>query len=192
MFVSGLVDEAAEFRASPPHAKEQRQGIFQAMGLRELGPVLDHPGDPQARALALDAVVLHHRQYVQSQLKWIRAKVLPRSTPVYALDATAPERWNDDVLTPALLVARAFVAGSPLPANAPPLANTQPPAPGDSLTSRTCDVCEGVTVIGQVTWAAHERSKGHRARVKRAREAAAEAAPDAASSSAKRADAAMD
>src|SRR5271169_3198323 len=52
------------------------------------------------------------RQYVKTQLKWIKFKLLPLAhslgtthMPIYILDATDPTQWQTKVLVPALAAA---------------------------------------------------------------------------------------
>jgi tRNA dimethylallyltransferase len=191
MLAQGLLDEAREFLRTVPPGEQASQGVFQAMGLRELAPMLARDdggggggGEEQprrdvaeVREACVQMLVTHHRQYVQRQLKWIRARVLPRQVPVFALDTTAPHEWQRDVLGPALAIAQAFLrpgpglAGAALPA---PANTSRRPGGGTAGREvlRNCDLCGGRPIMGEQAWAAHEQSRAHRRHSKRPKPAA--------------------
>jgi tRNA dimethylallyltransferase len=90
------------------------------LGYPEFVPVIEaqEKDVEKARTEAIEAMKVNTRQYVKSQLKWIKFKLLPLAhnlgtnhMPIYILDATDPTQWNTKVLSPALLVA----TGAPPP-----------------------------------------------------------------------------
>ena len=85
------------------------------VGYPEFVPVMEanEKDVDRARKQAIDAMKASTRQYIKAQLKWINNKLLPlanrltpRHMPIYILDATDPERWDQNVLTPALRAAK--------------------------------------------------------------------------------------
>jgi tRNA dimethylallyltransferase len=90
------------------------------VGYPEFVPVIEaHENDvDKARQQAIEAMKVSTRQYVKTQLKWIKSKLLPlahnlgtKHMPIYILDATDPTQWSTKVLRPALTAA----TGPPLP-----------------------------------------------------------------------------
>ncbi|KAJ3350524.1 hypothetical protein GGF32_004807 [Allomyces javanicus] len=119
------------------------------------------------------------RQYARRQLQWLRNKLVPRlrgdGAPVYLLDASDPAEFATRALDPATTIARAFLAGTPLPDpaavfpdQAAALRATAPPS--QTWQVFRCDVCDR-DLRGDAEWDAHRQSRAHRALLKRKRKA---------------------
>ncbi|KAJ3368111.1 hypothetical protein GGF31_006819 [Allomyces arbusculus] len=119
------------------------------------------------------------RQYARRQLQWLRNKLVPRlrrdGAPVYLLDASDPIQFASRALDPATNIARAFLAGTPLPDPATifpdqdeALRVTAPPS--QTWQVFRCDVCDR-DFRGDAEWDAHRKSRAHRALLKRKRKA---------------------
>jgi tRNA dimethylallyltransferase len=116
------------------------------------------------RKEAIDLIKLHTKQYVKSQIAWINLKFLPEclslgsKMPVYILDATDLSTWSENVLSPAISIAKgsplvmtltvAFLERQPLPSpisifpKAEELLNpVRSNTPPDQWRHWTCDLC---------------------------------------------------
>ena len=187
MLAQGLVAEVRDFVAQVPPGRDMTKGIFQAMGWRELEPLVALP--PHALTLpenqpllneGKERLVTHHRQYVRKQLKWIRRRILPRNVPVFAIDttrATEEGRFDPLVFEPALAVTQALLAkpdaaplAMPFPASPHALAVLSNTSRDESVTKHEkrlipCDVC-GASFVSMEVFEQHVKGRRHRDRVK--------------------------
>lgn len=173
MMSQGLVEEAEAFISQHPWTRgDIGKGVFQAIGFRELEPLISDRHNAQKHDECVEALVIKHRQYVKSQLKWIKNRILTRSVPVNKLDATDLTKWMDNVQKPALAIAAAFLverkSTQEINSNHP-VANKVDSPLRDTKTARNCDVCGGKTLMGNEQWEKHVRGRSHRRAVEVAR-----------------------
>jgi tRNA dimethylallyltransferase len=83
--------------------------------------------------------------------------------PVYGLDATDPNLWNECVLEPAVQIVKSYLEGRK-PAEVEPLPVIEQPVKND-LISHHCDVCDRI-FIGDIQWNDHLHSRKHRKMLK--------------------------
>jgi len=171
MMENGLPREAEEFiKEYGGDLEQHKKGVFQAIGFRELAEVLADPLDLSKRERCIELLTIRHRQYVKSQLKWIRNRILPRTVPVHALDATDPSGWEANVLVPALDISRRFLSVDVDLAALQkdhPVSNLVNVPVKDTKSARTCDICGGRTLVGVEQWEKHVRGRSHRKNLER-------------------------
>eukprot|EP00058_Branchiostoma_floridae_P024423 XP_002609913.1 hypothetical protein BRAFLDRAFT_125981 [Branchiostoma floridae] len=86
---------------------------------------------------------------------------------VFQVDSTHyPDRWEEDVLQPALSIVQAYVQGKDPPVCPVPY---EEPRPVDRHTAYTCEVCGGRIITGQLSWEAHVASRSHQRKARRQR-----------------------
>lgn len=147
MFKTGLEREVDDFMRENEETNMKR-GVFQAIGIR------NH-----------DQLVVHHRQYVKSQLKWIRKRILPRTVPVHQLSFAKREEWDDKVGRVGLDIARAFLNGDDGALQQHKTCNTtgtENAHQADTKIARTCEVCGNRVLVGDDAWNKHIDGRSHR------------------------------
>lgn len=177
MLARGLLAEIAEFKAAATSAGQTsfERGIHQAIGVREFWPICGTAAaeeeDPAALAAATDAMKRNTRKYARQQVRWIRNRLERGGVRLVRLALGADtSRWNVDVLEPALLSARAFLAETAVPGvstGAAAAAAAASAVPGSysvgQWQNRVCDLCGGRVLHGEHEWAAHIKSNHHKA-----------------------------
>lgn len=200
MLATGLVEEIKTLRthvkAHPPprvgtsdsdEEADASVGILQAIGYKEFQPYFDaleaaeslsdHDGVPRPDVDAVlrecvEQLNIATRQYARRQLSWIRNKFVTKNIPVYEVDSSDVELWDERVARPAIEIAKRFLAGEPL---APAYKSVQEQRPdaarGRSLAAKfaenECEICGGRKFLGETQWREHLASKGHKYHVKR-------------------------
>jgi tRNA dimethylallyltransferase len=182
MVEAGLLDEVRTLRrrfVAAGVAPDPSRGIWQAIGGKELLPLLDAEGEDavrRAEAAAVDAVVQRTLQYARKQEQWVRQRLLGR---VLLYELVMPESGAEDAavreaartifdlvssgLEPpqdvcalglgATLRRHAVqVDGAGFLGHRAPLTRTE---------VHSCTVC-GVVAQGDASWAAHVHSRRHR------------------------------
>lgn len=121
MLEAGLINELKEFhkdynksqveKGLPPDHYEH--GIFQSIGFKEFHEYLKVETKRQEtlekrKERAIERMKLNSWQYAKYQQKWLRKKVINNLDPfpMYQVDATYPDRWNELVLLPSLKLLR--------------------------------------------------------------------------------------
>ncbi|NWU82872.1 MOD5 dimethylallyltransferase, partial [Onychorhynchus coronatus] len=181
MLAAGLLEELRDFhrRYNRQKVAENRQdyqhGIFQSIGFKEFHEYLVSEGkcSPETSALLLQKGIQALKQvtkrYARRQNKWVRNRFLkrpgPNVPPVYGLEVSDLQRWEEDVLKPALEIVESFIQGrKPL---AEPLKMEQD-VTENKRSHRVCELCDRL-IIGDREWAAHTRSKSHLHHLKKRR-----------------------
>lgn len=170
-------------------------GILQAIGYKEFQPYLealdlyetasnsltdydaaveDQQKQPQPDKVfeeCLEQLNVATRQYARRQLSWIRNRFVPNNIPVYQVDSSDVSQWQQAVATPAIQIARDFLAGRPIEAykslqEARP-DEFQPTSLEDKYVENICDICGDRKFTGKRQWDEHLRSKGHKYHIKR-------------------------
>ncbi|NXB45984.1 MOD5 dimethylallyltransferase, partial [Leucopsar rothschildi] len=88
----------------------------------------------------------------------------PNVPPVYGLEVSDLQRWEEDVVKPALEIVESFIQGREPPAE--PLRMEQDEE--NKRSHRVCELCDRI-IIGDREWAAHTRSKSHLHHLKKRR-----------------------
>jgi tRNA dimethylallyltransferase len=125
---------------------------------------------------ALEEMKTATRRYAVYQTRWIRLKQIPRLREVgpeamgslYLLDSTDVSKYGENVVEPAVQLAKQFLRGEerPSPTTISPLANevlTQVgnPPPKATPCKRMCEVCHTV-LMTEEAWKQHLKSATHR------------------------------
>ncbi|KAF4800127.1 tRNA dimethylallyltransferase, mitochondrial [Turdus rufiventris] len=181
MVAAGLLEELRDFhrRYNQEKVAENRQdyqhGIFQSIGFKEFHEYLVSEGkcSPETSALLLEKGIQALKQvtkrYARRQNKWVRNRFLkrpgPNVPPVYGLEVSDLQRWEEDVLKPALEIVESFIQGRDPPAE--PLRMEQDEKE-NKRSHRVCELCARI-IIGDREWAAHTRSKSHLHHLKKRR-----------------------
>ncbi|XP_021923587.1 tRNA dimethylallyltransferase, mitochondrial isoform X2 [Zootermopsis nevadensis] len=182
MLEQGLVQELLDFhrrynkeRLATSTEADYTKGIFQSIGFKEFHEYLvlseeDRDSEKGSKLfhVGVDALKLVTRRYARRQLRWITNRFLCRPSrqvpPVYGLDATDPNLWNEHVLGPALQIVESYLKGW-APAGIDPLPVTERSVKND-LKIHHCDVCDRM-FIGDIQWNDHLHSKKHRRMLQR-------------------------
>ena len=177
MMNNGLIDEAEAFlkelgdEGSDSGAVVHNKGVYQAIGFREMSPVIADRQNSLVREKCVENLVVKHRQYVKSQLKWIRNRILTRSVPVHKLDASDLSKWDETVAKQALEIAQLYIQGVPkevIEASFPTSNNEgEMDEMRDTKTARTCSVCNDRVLVGKEQWEKHIEGRSHRRNVER-------------------------
>jgi len=120
------------------------------------------------------------RQYANSQIKWIRIKLLNaiagagQTRNVFLLNGSDLSKWEEDVLDPAISVAKRFLDGEELPGPSSlsavaaemltPKREYDLSQRPDLWQKRTCETC-GTVSVTENDWNRHVKSRGHRSAV---------------------------
>jgi len=158
------------------------KGITQAIGFKEFQPYFKAAQaglDQEELDTILKACVVDlnaaTRQYAKRQLTWIRNRFAPRNIPVYKLDTTDTNVWNEVVLKQALEISKAFLENKTIPVNSMQLVFAATENTDDEIIKQEkkkkfiCETCLGREFVGGIQWNEHLRSKGHRFHLKRIR-----------------------
>uniref|UniRef100_A0A8C5T5K0 tRNA isopentenyltransferase 1 n=1 Tax=Malurus cyaneus samueli TaxID=2593467 RepID=A0A8C5T5K0_9PASS len=173
MVASGLLEELRDFhrRYNREKVAENRQdyqhGIFQSIGFKEFHEYLISEGNcsPETSALLLEKGIQALKQvtkrYARRQNKWVRNRFLkrpgPNVPPVYGLEVSDLQRWDEDVLKPALEIVQSFIQGREPPAE--PL-RMEHDEKENKRSHRVCELCDRL-IIG--TGMAGRHREGERA-----------------------------
>ncbi|NWT00526.1 MOD5 dimethylallyltransferase, partial [Mionectes macconnelli] len=165
MLAAGLLEELRDFhrRYNRQKVAENRQdyqhGIFQSIGFKEFHEYLITEGNcsPETSALLLQKGIQALKQvtkrYARRQNKWVRNRFLkrpgPNVPPVYGLEVSDLQRWEEDVLKPALEIVESFIQGREPPAE--PL-KMEHDVSENKRSHRVCELCDRL-IIGDREWA---------------------------------------
>lgn len=167
-------------------------GILQAIGYKEFQPYLEALGSHESASCSptdgsaavdqkqqldevfddcLEQLNVATRQYARRQLSWIRNRFVPNNIPVYQVDSSDVSQWQQAVATPAIQIARDFLAGLPIEAykslqEARP-EEFQATSLEDKYVENVCEICGDRKFTGKRQWEEHLRSKGHKYHIKR-------------------------
>ena len=200
MLDTGLLEEVAQLMTlrkreeAAGEGVDFTKGIWQAIGFRQFelyhqtvdGATADVKELEKLKIAAIEQTQAATRRYANSQLKWIRIKLinaLMRAGALqnlFVLDGTNLEKWQDLVMKPSVQLTQQFLDGEVLPAQTSisSLASKLLAPPKEDLTHspqnwgvKTCEVCGTKAATPQV-WQKHIESRGHRVRTskKKARE----------------------
>lgn len=189
MVDAGLLDEVRQLfefkreRSVGGRTLDMTKGIWQSIGYKQFEPYMTavDEGNEQSetdclKRTALEEMKAATRRYANYQTRWIRLKQIPRIRSVgptamdslYLLDSTDVSRYKDNVVDPAVELAKQFLAGEPraLPTEISSVANevlTQVgnPAPKPTPCKRMCEVCHTV-LMTEEAWEKHLKSTTHR------------------------------
>uniref|UniRef100_G3MKF2 C2H2-type domain-containing protein n=1 Tax=Amblyomma maculatum TaxID=34609 RepID=G3MKF2_AMBMU len=183
MIEAGLIQEMEEFheqynkhRLDHNLEADYTKGIFQSIGFKEFHKYLlmdtEEKASPKGRKAFTEGLWLMKqvtKRYSRKQKKWIVQRFLRtpdrQVPPIYSLDATDVSRWDETARDKAFDIIADFIEGRE-PSHKPvPLLDSNNNQP----RLFTCDICD-VSVIGNITWEAHRKSKKHLALAKQKRE----------------------
>ncbi len=194
MIEAGLLDEV---KSMERFLKQQSQagilvdrtrGIWVSIGWKEFEPYLKaletgsvSPKDLQTLyGLSIDQTKAATRQYAKRQVRWIRLMLIPALSDenaldkLYLLDGTNINQWDEAVSSPAIDITAKFLDGNQLP----PPHELSPAAeqflgPNNTLEEKPdvrvrqeCEVCH-ITIVTDIQWQAHLKSRRHRGLVKK-------------------------
>ena len=94
------------------------EGIFQSIGFKEFYPYIRSKDDASLK-VALDLMKLRTRQYARSQIKWIRARIVPRlfspihdsPSHLFVVDCSVIKKWEETVIPSAINGIEKFLNG---------------------------------------------------------------------------------
>ncbi|OQR66635.1 tRNA dimethylallyltransferase [Tropilaelaps mercedesae] len=181
MMEQGLINELLNFHtdynARRGTSGDYTQGIFQSIGFKEFHSYLIASTD-ERESKAGKKMFDHSlwlmkqvtKRYSKYQKKWINKRFLGEPDrevpPIYGLDATNLEEWNENVRDTAFKILDDLLAGREPRVKA--LEKI------DVVRSRegifTCDVCN-VTCVGKISFNVHMTSKRHHLRMERSKKA---------------------
>lgn len=190
---AGLLEELQDFHERYKVGREKRgfkpdytEGIFQAIGFKEFHDYLILPEERRLGRLDLQKEGLWQmkiatKQYARKQIKFIRSRFvscLERDLPpVFAVDTSYPDKWNEDVRDRAFRVMESLLTTGTFPSDIQPI---ERPSLTDSekVTQERklvhhCEICN-VTVQGDKTWQLHCNGKGHQSLLKKLKAETAE------------------
>lgn len=173
MIAQGLVKELTEFHTNVNalRDKEYTRGIWQSIGFKEFHPYLMMSEEERktdegkgAFEMGVELMKLATRQYSRKQAKWVKSRFLLTERdppPVYRVNSTYPEQWEENVFSPAEEILTAFLEGrkppvSPLekkPKSVIPVA--------DERRTYHCDLCDK-DLKGLSQFRNHMNGKSHK------------------------------
>ncbi|CAG0878502.1 unnamed protein product [Darwinula stevensoni] len=179
MLQNGLVQELQTFHKEYNMTREvctYEEGIFQSIGFKEFHPYLmtkpDLRGEEKGRKLfeqCVENLKIATKRYARRQVRWIRNRFLRRPDrpvpPIYGLDATDLEKWNDLVSGPAEAVVKSFLSCEENPL-LQPLSQEEPLR--QEKRTFFCSECQRL-FLGSKVWEDHLRSRKHKKMVDRSR-----------------------
>ncbi|RSL91095.1 hypothetical protein CEP52_014350 [Fusarium oligoseptatum] len=162
---------------------DMTKGIWQSIGYKQFEPYLSAVDEgreaselEKLKNAALEEMKTATRRYAVYQTRWIRLKQIPRLREVgpeamgslYLLDSTDVSKYGQNVVEPAVRLAKQFLSGEERPpaTEISPLANevlTQVgnPPPKATPCKRMCEVCHTV-LMTEEAWKQHLKSATHR------------------------------
>ncbi|KAF4983677.1 hypothetical protein FZEAL_964 [Fusarium zealandicum] len=185
----GLMQEVRELydfkhrKEAEGQTLDMTKGIWQSIGYKQFEPYLAAIDEGQdasklerLRHTALEEMKSATRRYAVYQTRWIRLKQIPRLREIgpealkslYLLDSTDVSKYGDNVVEPAVRLARQFLQGEerPLATEVSPLAGevltqVSNPPPKATPCKRMCEVCHTV-LLTEEAWQQHLKSATHR------------------------------
>ncbi|XP_064214736.1 tRNA dimethylallyltransferase isoform X2 [Tribolium castaneum] len=184
MMEQGLLQELANFhklynenRIKNSEIPDYTKGVFQSIGFKEFHSYLtmsEEEKNSENGQLSLQKCIedlkLVTRRYARKQNKWTRNRFLGRRDrevpPMYGLDVTNLDKWEENVTKPAIEIIQSFINQSeckyqPLPVE--PVATSVPNSEDDT---NFCDICERI-FVGSLQWREHLRSNRHKKMIER-------------------------
>lgn len=168
-------------------------GVWQVIGFKEFLPYISTAAE-QDKMAGLDEMKRTTRKYADTQVRWIRKKLLPlandarKDMTIVILDATDLLKWKENVEDRAIQICHNFLAGKDIPIEAKSpkhlshllqlddkhQSSTKTKWEPERWKHYECDICsidgEKFVCIGEDNWNAHLRQRRHRQRVKRIKE----------------------
>jgi len=159
MVERGMVQELADFYKDITQSKndcgetlDYTKGILQSIGFKEFRSFLAL--DPQDRNTEIgtkqfeqgvNLLKIATRQYSRRQAKWMKRRFLLESRdapPVYRVNSSDPEHWQQNCFDPAVSILSAYLEGST--PEAQPLARISVPKEEHDENRRTfhCNICQ--------------------------------------------------
>ncbi|XP_003737209.2 tRNA dimethylallyltransferase [Galendromus occidentalis] len=179
MIERGLIKEMLDFHkqfneSRPKHDYEL--GIFQSIGFKEFHKYLissdefrESEKGKKAFQASLWLMKQRTKRYSKEQMKWIRRRFLQAPgrgvPPVYELDATDLERWNENVRDVALEIVEDFLNNVETPRHKPVEIREVEREP---VSQRVCEC--GTICMNQSSWEAHLKSRQHHRKKKKLEE----------------------
>jgi len=186
MIESGLLNELEDFhlayntqRLQSDEDADYERGIFQSIGFKEFHEYLVCDDEikqenPKLFEQSVEKMKVATWKYAKYQVKWITKRLVNRmnSLQVYPLNGDKPDRWDDLVYKPALLVIKNFFANHPNiseqlhDVDCNNILEVLPMMPKPSnlakerRTLKKCKIC-GDLYVQNACWEAHIKSKKH-------------------------------
>ncbi|BFZ62388.1 tRNA dimethylallyltransferase, mitochondrial [Saitoella coloradoensis] len=214
MITQGLFEEIRELYdfaqqlAAQGREPDCTKGVWQSIGYKEFLPYLS--SNPplnldeetaelrELREECTKTMKASTRRYAKTQIRWIRYKLLAAckraGIPVYLLDATDLNKWNETARDPAVSIAKSYFAGETVPEPDSlsdlakemlvPVQELDMARQPSRWTQKVCELCseaeaktaartgkdpeEAQVVIlgGEEEWKKHINSRGHKLRIK--------------------------
>lgn len=163
------------------------KGILQTIGFKEFLPYLEKfdetedntivnylndpseaeaPQSMQTLNDCLDQLKLVTKRYSKKQLKWVKNRFLNASQrnreipPIYKLDSSHPERWDEVVLSPSINVIENAVDSNFKLKYCPETQITEGQIWNREVTN-FCEICQK-TFVGEFQWTSHMKSNRHK------------------------------
>lgn len=197
MLHRGLLDEVREISAfekselQAGHAIDRSSGIWVSIGFKEFTSYLAAEANPDATekekqkalALSIEQTKAATRQYANSQVRWIRTKLITAlhassaQQNLYLVDGTSVLDFQADVADPAISICDKFLHGEELPKPEDvceaakeflqPMRKFEHASRPDLWVRKTCEICDQVAV-SEEAWEIHLKSRAHKGRVRKA------------------------
>lgn len=178
MIEQGLVNELLDFHRRYNEQRVQNQivdytkGVFQSIGFKEFHKYLMLNSEGRASevgrqifATAVEDLKRVTRKYAKKQRRWIVNRLLGISSnrqvpPVYSLETTDVDKWNECVTQPSLSIVRSFIESARCPYS--PLGKQETLGLPISMAEKHfCNSC-GRIFIGKFQWNCHIKSRRHK------------------------------
>lgn len=179
MLETGLVQELLDFhrrynehRIESNASPDYTQGIFQSIGFKEFHDYLVLPEEEkrekkgqQLLQRGIDDLKLVTKRYARRQEKWVMNRLIRRTDrqvpPVYSLDCTDVDQWDNCVYEPAVGIVEAFLKGEK-PAQKPMNESVDNVKVTDSSNEEChyCEICERI-FVGDHQWNVHLKGAKH-------------------------------
>ena len=177
MLSRGLIEEIQSMHDFMQSQKQrgmmvdEGHGVWVAIGYKEFLPYLkDGRRAETLKQEAIERTKIATRQYAKRQNRWVRLKLLKAMREaglmgnMFLLDTSDLSKWTSNVEAPAQNVTAAFLDGAslPLPETLSPIAQEMLAMEDKpSRSAQHCKVCDK-TLMSEVEWSRHLKSKGHR------------------------------
>ncbi|XP_017753987.1 PREDICTED: tRNA dimethylallyltransferase, mitochondrial-like [Eufriesea mexicana] len=179
MMETGLVQELLDFhrryneqRIKSNASADYTQGIFQSIGFKEFHAYLVLPEEERRKKKGqellqkgIDDLKLVTKRYARKQEKWIMNRLVLRKDrqvpPIYVLDCSNTNEWNDKVYEPAVTIIEAALKGEK-PTQKPinEVVTEQKYTDSSNEENHYCKVCDRIFIGKQ--WDIHMTSIKHK------------------------------
>ncbi|ESO88259.1 hypothetical protein LOTGIDRAFT_219332 [Lottia gigantea] len=146
---------------------DYESGLFQLIGLKEFRKYLrlteEEKNSDKGRELleeGIELLKIATRQYAKKQIRWIKNRFLKSQStnvpPVYSVNSTHVDQWDELVSKPAMKTVEAFMKGIKPDIVPEPFTEFK-----TEYEYNICDVCNGKVFITKFEWENHISCKKH-------------------------------